>query len=628
MGNLGGTALSNDGAPKSKCGFGFFIIMTGSTLSKIDTMRHSAAHLMAAAIQELYPEAKFGVGPVVENGFYYDVELSEQLSPDALKKIEKKMREIQKRHELFVRKEMSIDEAIEFFKKRKQEYKVELLADLKNKGTTKVNTEESFDIDSTAPAIASIYETGNFVDLCRGPHVKSTKDIGAFKLTKLAGAYWRGKEENKMLQRIYGLCFAKTTELEAHLKIIEEAEKRDHRKLGQKLELFMWHATAPGMPYWLPRGVTLYNELINFWRDEHRRRGYQEIASPLLNKKELYVTSGHFEHYWPDMFVATTPEGEEYGIKAMNCPNAMIVFNAKLHSYRDLPLRLSDVDSLHRFERSGTLNGLLRARSFKQDDAHIFVTEEQIGDEYKEIFSIVERFYSIFAMPYSYRLGTRPAGFMGDMKTWNMAEKILRDILSESGKTFSVADGDGAFYGPKVDILMKDVLGREWQMGTVQLDFQQPRRFKLEYTAADGTKQIPIAIHRVVYGSLERFIGILIEHYAGAFPVWLAPVQVAVIPVGQSHAKAASALGLLLADKGIRVEVDNSNETVGKKIRRSETMKVPYALVIGDKEMPPQDQWKEQSDLCVRLRGSDKLLNTTLVEFINRLQEQVSSRKD
>src|SRR3989344_4090575 len=576
----------------------------------IEHLRHSLAHLLGAAVLELYPGSKLAIGPSIDGGFYYDIDVAGKISDADLPRIEAEMRKILKTWDKFEGREVDADEARKFFKGNP--YKEELISELENKGEK-----------------ITLYTSGSFTDLCRGGHVARTSDINpeAFKLSHVAGAYWRGDEKNPQLTRIYGLAFETKKELDDHLVMLEEAKKRDHKKLGPQLDLFMFHHTSPGMPYWLPKGVTLYNELVQFWRNEHSQRGYQEIVSPILNKKELYVTSGHYDHYWPEMFVAEMEDGEVYGVKAMNCPNAMVVFGSKPHSYRELPLRLSDTDPLHRYERSGVLQGLLRVREFRQDDAHIFVTEDQIGSEYEEIFKIVERFYSIFGMNYWFRLGTRPENFMGDIETWDKAETTLKEILKKSGGEYSVLDGDGAFYGPKVDILMKDAIGREWQMGTIQLDFQQPKRFELEYITADGNKKTPVVIHRVIYGSLERFIGILIEHYAGAFPVWLSPVQAAVIPVGQSHAKAASALGRLLADKGIRVEVDNSNETVGKKIRQSETMKVPYALVIGDKEMPPQDQWKEQSDLCVRLRGSDKLLNTTLVEFINRLQEQVSSRK-
>ncbi|MFA5954586.1 MAG: threonine--tRNA ligase [Patescibacteria group bacterium] len=600
--------------------------MSKQELSAVDTMRHSTAHLLAAALQELYPEAKFGVGPVVENGFYYDVDLPVSLSFEDFPKIEATMREIQKRGEAYIRKEMSIAEAIAFFGERNQPYKVELLEALRDKGTTKVDPDAVFDIDPSAKEITSVYETGKFVDLCRGPHVKTTHDIGAFTLTKLAGAYWRGSEKNKMLQRVYGVAFLTARELSQYLTMVEEAKKRDHRKLGQELDLFMFHETAPGMPYWLPKGVIVYNELVQFWREEHRRRGYQEIVSPMLNKRELYEISGHYEHYWSDMFVAKTDEGEEYGVKAMNCPNAMVVFGSRGHSYRDLPLRLSDTDTLHRNELSGTLNGLLRVREFRQDDAHIFVSEDMIAAEFAEVMSIVDRFYSIFGLEYSYRLGTRPEKFMGDVATWDQAEAALKKILVDSGKSFIVLEGDGAFYGPKIDILMRDILGREWQMGTIQLDFQQPRRFNLHYTDAEGKKQIPVAIHRVIYGSMERFIGIIIEHFAGAFPVWLSPVQVGIVPVGESHLVAARNLARDLEAKGVRVSVDETGDTVGNKIRKAAGEKLPYALVIGDKEIPENGSWSDNTMLAVRLRGEKELLVITLGDFVHRMKEQIKTR--
>src|SRR3989338_8760159 len=479
--------------------------------SKIDNIRHSLAHLLAAAVLKRFPKAKLGIGPIIENGFYYDFLLPRSLTPDGLKELEREMKKLVSQKLPFNGKKITPAEAERLFKG--QQFKLDLIKEFakeKKSLTAYITGELNPRVSAFDPRQSA------FVDLCKGGHVKNTSEINtdAFKLTHVAGAYWRGDEKNPQLQRVYGLAFENKKELDDYLKMREEAERRDHKKLGPQLKLFMFHETAPGMPYWLPKGVLIYNELVNFWRKEHQAREYHEIVSPLLNKKELYVTSGHYEHYWEEMFVAKTDEGEEYGVKAMNCPNAMVVFVSEPRSYRDLPLRFSDTDTLHRNERSGTLNGLLRAREFRQDDAHCFVSEEQIGDEYKEIFKIVERFYSVFGLSYSFRLGTRPENFLGDRKTWDKAEKTLTNILKESGKKFIVLEGDGAFYGPKVDILMKDSLGREWQMGTVQLDFQQPRNFRLEYADKDGGKKTPVAIHRVIYGSLERFIGILIEHFA------------------------------------------------------------------------------------------------------------------
>lgn len=595
--------------------------------AQLYAMRHSLAHIMAAAILRLYPDAKLGVGPVVENGFYYDIDLGEKkLSTDNFGKIEKEMRKIIAEDQLFVRSEKAIDEAIEWAQQTGQPYKLELLNDLKRSGTTIAKELDVDELGLTAEGEAAVekvsfYTNNSFTDLCRGPHVESTGKVGAFKLMRVAGAYWRGKETNPQMQRLYGVAFATSEELDHYLEMLEEAKKRDHRKLGQDLELFFFHETAPGMPYWLPNGVVIYNELINFWRKEHAHRGYQEIVSPLLNKSDLYVTSGHYDHYWEDMFTSQTEEGEDYGMKAMNCPNAMLVYKHRPRSYRELPLRLSDTDTLHRFEKSGTLNGLLRVREFRQDDAHIFVTENQIKDEYTRVFAITERFYSIFNMEYTFRLGTRPDKFMGDASLWDRAEATLKQILEESGKTYVIQEGDGAFYGPKIDIVMKDALGRPWQMGTIQLDFQQPLRFGLTYTDSDGAEKTPIAIHRVIYGSLERFIGILIEHVAGRFPVWLAPEQLRVATVNQQEATVACAEKIVqdARKKGIRVKLDNDNESVGKKIRSAELMKVPYMLVVGEKE-------RESGQFTPRVRSDLAELGSDMgvEEILNQITAKIT----
>lgn len=568
----------------------------------IGHVRHSLAHLLAAAVLKLFPDAKRTIGPAIDTGFYYDFEFTKPISDEDLPAIETEMKKILPTWKSFEHEEVSADQARKLY--HDNPYKIELIDEIVAKSEK-----------------LTLYTSGDFSDLCRGGHIEDPSGIdpASFKLDKLAGAYWRGDEKNAMLTRIYGLAFASKKELDAHLAMLEEAKKRDHKILGPQLDLFMFHPTAPGMPYWLPKGVTLYNELVQFWRTEHRKRGYQEIVSPILNKKELYVTSGHYEHYWPEMFVATMDDGEEYGVKAMNCPNAMVVFGSRPHSYRDLPLRLSDTDPLHRHERSGVLNGLLRVREFRQDDAHIFVTEEQIGDECKRIFEIVERFYSVFAMPYTFRLGTRPKSFLGDIETWNSAEKTLEGILKDSKRAYEVMDGDGAFYGPKIDILVRDVLGRQWQMGTIQLDFQQPRRFGLEYTASDGSKKTPVAIHRVIYGSMERFIGILIEHYAGAFPLWIAPVQISVLPISEKHVDAATAIAEKLEDAGFRAQVNTDNETIGKKIRSSETMKIPYAAILGDKDI-------SADVVSVRRRGGEDLGAMPLDELITTLKKEVGMK--
>lgn len=565
-------------------------------MENLEKIRHSLAHLLASAVLEFYPKAKLAIGPAIENGFYYDIELPKNFSADDLPKIEARMRELIAEKQKFAGKKVSKVAARKLFKH--SPYKLEIIKELPG-------------------ATVGTYQNGSFIDLCRGGHVKNTSEINpdGFKLTKIAGAYWRGNEKNKMLTRIYGVAFATKEELAHYLKQQEEAEKRDHKILGPQLELFMFHPTAPGLPYWLPKGVIILNELISFWRQEHKK-DYQEIISPILNKKELYITSGHYDHYWGEMFIAKTPDKEEYGVKAMNCPNAMVVFGSKLRSYKDLPLRFSDTDPLHRYERSGVLNALLRTRNFRQDDAHCFITEEQIGEEYENIFKIVEKFYSIFDIKYEYRLGTRPKGFLGDKKTWDKAEETLENILKKSGKTYYTNEGDGAFYGPKVDIVVKDAIGRPWQMGTIQLDFQQPKRFKLEYTNADGKKKTPVVIHRVIYGSLERFIGFLIEHYAGAFPVWLAPVQVAVIPISEKHLDYAKKVEAQLADCQLRVDGYYNNETLGKKIRAAETQKIPYVLIVGDKEM-------QANAVGVRQRGKGDMGEMKIEEFIEKIKDEI-----
>ncbi len=571
----------------------------------IENIRHSLAHLLAAAVLELWPDAKPTIGPVIENGFYYDFEFAKPITEDDLPKIEKKMREILKAWDKF--EEIEEDEKSARNKYAGNPYKLELIEELISKGG-KITS----------------YKSGDFTDLCRGGHVKSAKNIDpdSFKLTSLAGAYWRGSEKNKMLARIYGVAFETEKELGEYLVTLEEAKKRDHKKLGPQLGIFMFHETAPGMPYWLPKGVIILNELVDFWRKEHAKRGYKEISTPLVNKQELWETSGHWEHYKNDMFIVDMKENGVYGIKPMNCPNAMIVFGSELRSYRDLPLRLSDTDILHRYELSGTLNGLFRVRSFRQDDSHNFITEEQIESEYGEIFDIAEKFYGIFGLKYRYRLGTRPEKFLGDPKTWDKAEAALKRILDKkAGKgNYEVLEGDGAFYGPKVDILMKDVLGREWQTGTIQLDFQLPQRFNLSYIDDDGRKKSPVVVHRVIYGSLDRFIGILIEHYAGAFPVWLSPVQVIVAPISDSQQKYAAEFCDKLKEENIRCELYDQNETIGKKIRESELQKVPYIAVIGQKEV-------DAEAVAVRRRGQGDLGQMKIEEFLGKIKEEIIDKK-
>ncbi len=569
------------------------------TTNDLANLRHSCAHLLAATVMELYPKALRTIGPSIENGFYYDFD-NLKISEEDLPAIEAKMHELVKTWDNFSERKVTPQEAKKIYKDN--HYKLEL-------------------IDEFADQKLTIYKSGIYEDLCRGGHCEHPSiELQHFKLMNLAGAYWRGSEKNKMLTRIYGTCWPTQKELDDYLNMLEESKKRDHKKLGRELELFMFHETAPGMPYWLPKGVILYNELVAFWREEHKKRGYQEIVSPILNKKELYITSGHYDHYWSEMFVAKTSEEGEYGVKAMNCPNAHIVFGSKTRSYKDLPLRLSDTDTLHRNELSGTLNGLLRVREFRQDDAHIYVSESQIESEYLNVFEIVKKFYSIFDLEYSFRLGTRnPENFMGDIETWDKAEKTLNAILEKSGVSYTIQEKDGAFYGPKIDILMKDALGRSWQMGTVQLDFQQPRRFKLLYADTDGTLKTPIAIHRVIYGSLERFIGILIEHYAGAFPVWLSPVQAVVLSISDKHLEYAKSVVAKMKDQDIRVELNDKNEPLNARIRDAEMQKIPYILVVGDKEI-------ESESVSIRHRGQKESIVQKLEVFTNKLKADIINR--
>lgn len=569
----------------------------------LDHLRHSAAHLLAAAVLQLWPNAKRTIGPSIENGFYFDFDFGDvKITEDDFPKIEAKMKELLKSWNSFEGREVSKEEALEEYKDN--EYKQELINEFAGEGQS-----------------LTFYKSGDYEDLCRGGHVENpSKEIGAFKILSLAGAYWRGDEKNKMLTRIYATAFPTQEELDSYLNMLEEAKKRDHKVLGTKLDLFMFHETSPGMPYWLPRGLALYNELVKFWRIEHDNYGYQEIASPLLNKSDLYVTSGHWEHYKDDMFVAEMGENEVYGIKPMNCPNAMLVFGSRPRSYRELPLRLSDTDRLHRYERSGALNGLLRVRSFQQDDSHNYISEDMIEAEYQHIFEVCEKFYSIFGLEYSFRMGTMPESHLGDIETWQKAEAALKSVLEKSGKDYFIEDGDGAFYGPKIDILMKDSLGRQWQMGTIQLDFQQPQRFELKYTDKDGLEKTPVVVHRVIYGSLERFIGIIIEHFGGAFPLWISPMHVSILPIStDKHADYANKILAELKAAGIRAEVDDAAETLGNRIRKAQGMKVPYMLVIGDKEMDNQTA-------NVRLRNGENLGELSIADFVSRANEKISSK--
>lgn len=590
--------------------------------SDLYRIRHTAAHVLAQAVLELYPEAKLGIGPPIADGFYYDFDLgqdengrSRTFSPNDLEQLEKRMRQIIAGEYPLQYREVSADEARRLF--ADQPYKLELIEGLAH-GNVDENGQPVED-----PVVISTYRQDTFEDLCRGPHVAHTGKIPlhGFKLMNVAGAYWRGDEKRPMLQRIYGTAWRSKKELKQHLQWLEEARRRDHRRLGQQLELFHLDETAPGMPYWLPNGMRVLTALINFWREEHEARGYHEISAPLVNDLSLWHTSGHWEHYRENMFVIPIDEQRTYALKPMNCPNAMIVYGLKKRSYRDLPLRLADTDTLHRNERAGTLHGLLRVQQFTQDDAHIFISEDQIAAEYGRIFELVDRFYSIFGLEYRLRLGTRPDGFIGDLDTWNRAEAALQHILDAHARpqNYQVLAGDGAFYGPKVDILMADALGREWQMGTIQLDFQLPRRFELTYTDSDGQQKTPVVIHRVIYGSLERFIGILIEHFNGAFPVWLAPVQVVMIPVTDRHVAYAEQIAAQLRRARVRVQVDDGDGRMNAKIRQAQLLKIPYMLIVGDRE-------EAGKTISVRQRDGQQQNNVSPNAFLEHVRQRIESR--
>jgi threonyl-tRNA synthetase len=595
--------------------------------SPLQRMRHSAAHVMAEAIQEMFPNARFGIGPAIEDGFYYDFDLPRSLTPDDFPEIEQRMARIIAGKYPFEHDYWSSEKAIQYFRDRGQIYKVEIIENLLEE-EQHVSQQHSqlpelcrVQDEGEWPREVSIYRQHNFLDLCRGPHVEHTGQIGPFKILRVAGAYWRGDENRPMLQRVYGTAWFTQEELDQYLWRLEEAQKRDHRKLGKELELFQFDSSAPGMPYWLPRGFKVLSELINFWRSEHEKRGYQEISTPLINDRRIWEISGHWEHYRENMFLVSSDEHVEYGVKPMNCPNAMIAFNFKTRSYRDLPLRFSDCSVLHRRERAGTLHGLLRAQKFQQDDAHIFVTEDQIEQEFDGVFELADLFYKVFNLKYELRLGTRPEGYIGDLETWNKAEATIQRILDKylGAGNYAIEEGGGAFYGPKIDIVMEDALGRSWQTGTMQLDFQLPRRFNCSYIDKNGQEKTPIVIHCAIYGSFERFIGILIENTAGAFPAWLAPVQAMVIPIADRHADYASSVVAILRAESIRVEADMRSERMNAKIRDAQLQKIPYMLVVGDKE-------QAEDAVSIRLRTNENLGMMPVVDFVERIQGIIQAK--
>ena len=579
------------------------ILTFESSLNGKKAYWHTTSHIMAQAIKRLYPEIKLAIGPSIDNGFYYDFDTEKPFTPEMLEAIEKEMKKIIKEDLQIERFELPRKEAIKFMEEKKEPYKVELINDLPE------------------DAIISFYKQGEFTDLCAGPHVMSTGKIKAVKLLSSSGAYWRGNEKNKMLQRIYGISFPKASQVDEYVNMIEEAKKRDHRKLGKELELFFFDETAPGMAYWMPKGFTMMNTLIDFWRKEHKKRGYQEFSGPQLNSSELWKISGHWDHYKEDMFVLTDADGNEQALKPMNCPNSIKIYQSKLRSYKDLPLRFNDVDVIHRNEKSGQLNGLFRVRMFRQDDSHNYITEEQIGSEIKDIIEIAKQLYSVFGLEYKLTLSTRPEeDFMGEIETWDKAENDLRKVLDEicGEGNYQVNEGDGAFYGPKIDIKMKDCLGREWQMGTVQLDFQLPQRFNLHYIDKDGNKKTPIMVHRALFGSFDRFIGIITEHFAGAFPTWLAPVQVRILPIADSHKEYAEKLKEKLEEYDIRVELDEREEKIGYKIREAQLQKIPYMLIVGDKEV-------EANAVGVRSRKDGDIGAMSVEDFINKIEEEIKT---
>lgn len=562
---------------------------------------HTTSHILAQAVRRLFPEAALAIGPAIDNGFYYDMDLPRSLTPEDLEKIEAEMKKIIKENLPLERFELSPEDAKALMEKEKQPYKVELIEEHSGKGEK-----------------ISFYRQGEFTDLCAGPHLMTTGQVKAIKLTNCTGAYWRADANNKMLQRVYGISFPKASELDTYVTMLEEAKKRDHRKLGRELELFTTMDEGPGFPFFLPKGMVLKNLLIDYWREIHREAGYQEISTPVILNRSLWERSGHWDHYKQNMYT-TVIDGEDYAIKPMNCPGGMLVYQTKMHSYRDLPLRVGELGLVHRNELSGTLHGLMRVRCFTQDDAHIFMLKSQIKEEIKGVVRLIDKVYKTFGFPYHIELSTMPEDHMGAIEDWNEATDALRSAISELGYDYEVNEGDGAFYGPKLDFHLTDCLGRTWQCGTIQLDFQLPERFELEYTGEDGAKHRPIMIHRVVFGSIERFIGILTEHFAGAFPAWLSPVQVKVLPISERHHEYASQVEEALTKAGFRVEADMRSEKIGYKIREAQLQKIPYMLVVGDKEA-------ESGEVSVRGRKAGDLGSMTVEAFIEKLREEVDSK--
>ena len=568
---------------------------------ELRAIRHTASHVLAQAVKRLYPDAKLAIGPAIDDGFYYDFDREGGFTPEDLEKLEAEMAKIVKENLPVKPFVLPRAEAVRFMEEKGEPYKVELIEDLPEEETI------------------SFYQQGEFVDLCAGPHIMYTKGVKAFKLTSIAGAYWRGSEKNKMLTRIYGTAFANKTDLESYLTMMEEAKKRDHRKLGKELGLFMFAEEGPGFPFFLPKGMTLKNTLIDYWREIHYRDGYQEVSTPIILSRKLWENSGHWDHYKDNMYTTVIDE-EDYAVKPMNCPGGMLVYKNQPHSYRDLPLKVGELGLVHRHEKSGQLHGLMRVRCFTQDDAHIFMRDDQIEDQIKGVTKLINEVYTQFGCEYFVELSTRPEDSMGSDEDWEMATNGLRKALEDMGLDYIVNEGDGAFYGPKIDFHLRDSLGRTWQCGTIQLDFQMPQRFDLEYTAEDGSKKRPIMIHRVCFGSIERFIGILIEHFAGKFPVWLAPVQVKVIPVSEKSMDYATGVYEKLKAAGIRTELDHKDEKVGYKIRQAQLEKVPYMLVLGEKEAA-------EGAITVRSRDKGDLGAAGLDAFIEDIKKMIETKE-
>lgn len=569
---------------------------------KLHMMRHSLAHVLAKAIMQIYPKAKLTIGPAIEDGFYYDIDLDEPITPDKYGEIEKRMNEIIRKGEEFTRQEVSRDEALKMF--AGNEYKEELIKELPE------------------DEVISVYYLGNdFVDLCRGPHVESTRSLqnAAFKIHAVNGAYWRGNENNKMLQRVYAYGFKSKKELSEHIIMLEEAKKRDNRKLGKELELFMISPEGPGFPFYLPNGMIVRNLLIDYWRELHTKAGYKEISTPIMLSQHLWQTSGHWDHYKNNMYTSKIDD-TLFAIKPMNCPGGILVYKNSPHSYKELPLRIGELGIVHRHEKSGELGGLMRVRCFTQDDAHIFMMPSQIKDEIKGVVQLIDTVYKLFGFTYHVELSTRPENSMGSDEDWEHATKALQDALDELKIDYVINEGDGAFYGPKIDFHLTDAIGRTWQCGTIQLDFQLPQRFELEYTGEDGQKHQPIMIHRVVYGSIDRFMGILIEHFAGAFPVWLAPEQVRVLPITDRNNEYANSICQILKDNGVRAAVDERNEKVGYKIREAHNMKVPYLIIVGDDE-------QANGTISLRGRGGENQSGFKMQDFVERILQEIKTKK-